>query len=165
MVDISLQNVVVHGDFGPFWLGASKTELLHTVGEPDGPIAAHIWKFGDIEVMFGADDTVGCVNLHAFSGVPSGGKRVQLDPWIIKTSRRLEDVLQELARIGVRFRCEQPEWDTQQLHVSVHEKPLVYIDFLLVNNYGQRRGLHGLWMVTQPMNMGLTKLRTGVTRE
>lgn len=82
----------------------TKTEIHKAVGKSERG-EADIWKYGDIELIFGAEK-LACLNLHAFLEVPQGGAGVTLDPWIIRAGLSIDDCVSELIRSGKRFRTD-----------------------------------------------------------
>lgn len=59
-----------------------------------------ILKYGDLEFSF-HDDSLGLIHTDDFE-VPSGGKSIQLDPWLLTNELTLQEASTELTNHGVR---------------------------------------------------------------
>lgn len=154
MVRLSLEDWLVYGDLGPLRIGATQAELLASVGPPDGASCPEggvdmVWKYGDLELLFCADEVscrVFCVELHAFAGVPSGGPRILVDPWLVRSELPREQMLHALRNRGVAYREEAAEHDDTLVKVVVREDPRIHLDFITDDSEGWPLGLFGAWM-------------------
>src|SRR4051812_19246412 len=107
MTDVSLKDFLATGSFGPITLGMTRRRVTRVLGKPDQMAndtggCASIWKYGDIEMIFGGKGlTLNLIDFHAFEGFPSGGRRIRLDPWILREglSRRTFQVAMRSAGI------------------------------------------------------------------
>lgn len=157
---MSLRDWIVKGSLGPLRVGATQAELLAAVGHPDQAGCPDdgidtVWKYGDIELLFAAVSRpyrVFCVEMHAFDGVPIGGRKIRLDPWIVRSELPREQMLRALDRLGVAYREEVPANDDSRLQVVVHEAPRLHLDFIsgerasrVLGAGGWPIGLYGVW--------------------
>jgi hypothetical protein len=119
-MNASLKDLIQTGRFGPVQLGMSREQIESSLGAPDelGGASrkyrrASIWKYGDVELHFapGADNLL-LIHLDDFE-VPSGGKSVNLDPWIIRRSLTLSEAEEQLSQSGVRYEVRDGESDEQ----------------------------------------------------
>lgn len=151
-VQASLRDLVTTGQLGGIGLGASRALIAEALGEPDQyllnsrsrqrkrlPPAA--WKYGDIELYFAdTTDQVELIYLAHFT-LPSGGPKLQLDPWIFRHTLRLAALQQILEREHIRCRAYCEPYDdpeTQRLRAGVG------VDFLFTitpTAYGPPVGL------------------------
>lgn len=163
MIRVSLRDWIVKGELGPFRVGASKAELIRVVGHPDQAGCPEdgedqVWKYGDLELLFTGPAhpfAVYCVEMHAFAGVPSGGRKLRLDPWIVRSELPLVDMRRALDGLGVTYREEVASHDASNLNLVVREDPRIYLDFITSDRDGQAVGLRGLWM-SEPRRVGET---------
>lgn len=169
MLRLSLKDWIVKGALGPLRVGATQAELLTSVGHPDQAGCPDegidtVWKYGDIELLFSPHGPsapsgsvrrpyrVFCVEMHAFDGVPTGGRKIRLDPWIVRSELPREQMLRALDRLGVAYREEVPANDDNQLQVVVHDEPRLHLDFMRSERASRasgpdlwRSGLYGVW--------------------
>lgn len=154
-IHASLKEWLTAGALGPFRIGATKQELIDAVGQPDLAGCPHngedaVWKYGDIELLFDTSHQpfrLYCVEMHAFDGVPSGGGKVRLEPWIVRSELPLADLVRELDALGVPHRQEVPRYGGGEiLHLIVRETPRLRLDFITSDTSAWPIGLHGLWM-------------------
>src|SRR5829696_7212239 len=115
MIQASLKDLLSTGQLGPIRLGTARTLIAELLGEPDDyslnsrsrqrkRLPPAVWKYGDIELHF--DDTtdqVYLIFLERFT-IPSGGSKLQLDPWIIQQSLTVDTL----------------EHTLEQNHIPVH---------------------------------------------
>jgi hypothetical protein len=154
MIRVSLEAWLTRGDLGPFRVGVTKAELLRVVGHPDLAGCADggedaVWKYGDIELLFDvgrAPAVVWCVEMHAFDGAPEGGRRVRVDPWIVRSELPLATMLAALDRLAVAHRSEVPKYGRGLLNVILRDDPKLHLDFITSDADGWPIGLHGVWM-------------------
>lgn len=154
MVRVSLRDWIVKGELGPFRVGASKADLIRIVGHPDQAGCPddgedQVWKYGDLELLFTGRShpfTVYCVEMHAFADVPSGGRKLRIDPWIVRSELPLADMRRALAQHGVAYSEEVAKHDDTNLHLVVREDPRIRLDFITSDRDGWPVGLHGIWM-------------------
>lgn len=154
MIHLSMRDWIVAGELGPFRVGATKAELIGVVGHPDqagcpddGEDA--VWKYGDLELLFDATSRpfrVSCVEMHAFDGAPSGGRKLRLDPWIVRSELPLADMRRALDALGVPYREEVHRYDDTLLQLVLRDDPRMHLDFITSDRDGRSTGLRGLWM-------------------
>lgn len=116
MVSVSLKQFVETGRFGSVCLGMSRAQVENILGTPDDVGGASrkyrkppIWKYGDVEFHFGVGaDTLWLVHLDDFD-VPSGGKSINLDPWIFSNSLTISETENQFSHSGLAF--EVKEWE------------------------------------------------------
>jgi hypothetical protein len=154
MMDLSLRDWIVKGESGLLRLGATQTELRRSVGEPDAAGCPDrgedtVWKYGDVELLFDPSQRpvrVFCVELHGFEGVPTGGSKVRLDPWIVRCDLPLDAMRKALAELRVKYREEPQPHHPTVIQLVVRDDPEFFMDF------ENRRGtlsLGGLWMTAR----------------
>lgn len=154
MLGLSLRDWIVTGKFGPLAIGATQAELVRAVGRPDQAGCPDrgvdmVWKYGDIELLFepyAGTGRVWCVEMHAFDGAPVGGRRIRLDPWIVKDGLPLTELRRALDAAGVVTREASLPQDETVLQVFVREDPKMHIDVIVSDRDGGSVGLHGIWM-------------------
>lgn len=114
-VNVSMQDFLRTGEFGPVRLGLSRRQLRGLLGEPEDwgvfPRAKHnatIWKYGDIEFHFHFREDA-LVGVFA-DGVEElrGGGAIDLDPWVLNGHALVEQVLGELAAANIS--CQRIPW-------------------------------------------------------
>jgi hypothetical protein len=156
VIHVSLRDWLVTGELGPFTLGATKAQLLRTVGPPSASGCPDlgedmVWRYGDIELLFLATRPpfrVYSVSIHAFNERPDGGRHVRIDPWVIRTSMPPARLRGALAGIGVQYREELSSHDDTALHMIVREQPRIDIHFITKEREDYPPiCLHGIWSV------------------
>lgn len=91
----SLEVFARTGSLGGALLGDDRRDVQARFGTPtdstaDVPIArAPIWKFGDFEFHFDADDRLSLIHCDDYCDVPVGGGRLTIDPWAIRAGLTL----------------------------------------------------------------------------
>jgi hypothetical protein len=133
VIRASLKELVTDGRLGPIRLGIARRQIAELLGEPDqhslNSHARHrkrfppaIWKYGDIELHFAhPTDQLYLIFLERFT-VPSGGAKLQLDPWIIQQSLTVDRLEQALERNHIpidRARKAYDDPDTLRLRAGV----------------------------------------------
>jgi len=109
-MNVSLKEFIETGRFGPVHLGMNRAQVERSLGAPDDVgwgSRKHrqpaIWKYGDVEFHFGREgDALFLIHLDEFD-VPSGGKFVGLDPWVIRGSLTLLEAEKYLTRNGIDY--------------------------------------------------------------
>ena len=100
-------------------LGMNREEVKGFLGAPDdvgGTSRKYpepsIWKYGDIELHFdlGGADALFLIHCDDF-GVPSGGRSIDLDPWIIRRTLSPPEAAKHLSDSGIYYRMEESEPD------------------------------------------------------
>jgi hypothetical protein len=117
-MDVSLREFVETGRFGRVCLGMSKAWVESILGAPDdtgGTSRKHrepaIWRYGDVEFHFDVrDGGLWLIHLDDFD-LPSGGKSIALDPWIIRGSLTLAEAEERLTLDGVAYEVADCEDD------------------------------------------------------
>jgi hypothetical protein len=101
VIRASLKELVTDGQLGPIRLGIVRAVIAELLGEPDDyssnsrarqrkRLPPAIWKYGDIELHFtDATNRLYLIFLEHFT-IPSGGSKLELDPWIIQQSLTAE---------------------------------------------------------------------------
>jgi hypothetical protein len=85
-----------------------------------------IWKYGDVELHFAQGiDALFLIHLNDFD-VPSGGKSIRLDPWLITRLLTLPEAEERLTQNGVNYKMTdyEAEDDTTCLMVGAGVKLL-----------------------------------------
>ncbi len=157
VLSLSLRDWISTGDLGPFIIGATKADLLRAVGEPDQTGSPRrgedlVSKYGDIDLLFDSSArpfSVSCIEMHAFEGAPSGGSRVHLDPWIVRSGLPLAQMCEALRELGLPCREEVPARADATLNLVVRDDPRLHLDFVTSDRDGWPVGLHGLWMTAR----------------
>ena len=65
-----------------------------------GPL---IWKYGDVEFHF-ENEALWLIHIDSFTGedfAPSGGRRLELDPWFVSDGAPLRTIAEELSVAGL----------------------------------------------------------------
>jgi len=97
---------LITGKLGPVELGMRRNHLLDRLGEPDmmssPPPKSRtpgIWKYGDVEFHFTSgrahEGTIALIYLEHFK-TPTGGKRLRLDPWVLRGAMSQAKVIKAL---------------------------------------------------------------------
>ncbi len=112
MIRVSMREWLQSGLFGPVQLGMPRSQVHELLGPPDDTGGTSrryrtpaIWKYGDIECHFGRrdDDRLHLIFLDHFA-VPTGGRAITLDPWIIQGGLSRPDVEQHLDACAIPYR-------------------------------------------------------------
>lgn len=114
MVTISLKDFVQTGRFGSVALGQSRAHVRSFLGEPDdlgGTSRKHrkpaIWKYGSFEFSFPPPgDSLTLIHADHFD-IPSGGRNVIVDPWIIRGDLPQDDLERELGKAGFAYQVRE----------------------------------------------------------
>jgi hypothetical protein len=153
VLTLSLRDWICAGELGPFTVGATQAELVRAVGRPDhggtGGRDDLVWKYGDVELLFDATTRpcrIHCVEMHAFEGAPTGGRWLQLDPWIVRSELPVEEMGFALGALGIPYREELPRPGGTLLQLVIRDDPRFHLDFITSDRDGWPVGLHGLWM-------------------
>lgn len=110
MVTISLKDFVATGRFGSVVLGQSRAQVRSFLGEPDdlgGTSRKHrepaIWKYGSFEFHFPPpEDALRLIHADHFD-VPSGGRTMTFDPWIVRGDLPRDALERELGNLGLAY--------------------------------------------------------------
>lgn len=116
-IAIDLLDFVREGTLGPVRSGQSRAEVEQIFGAPDtlgGSSRKHrtplIWKYGDVEIHFEQKvDRVTGIYLDAFD-IPSGGRAIIIDPWIMHSGLERQTLQKELKDLGVDCRSIDTSW-------------------------------------------------------
>ena len=109
-MNVSLKELIETGRFGSVRLGMSRAQIESSLGAPDDVggasrkyLAPSIWKYGDVELHFvpGADSLC-LIYLDEFD-IPSGGKLVNFDPWVIRRSLTVSEAEEQLSQSGIGY--------------------------------------------------------------
>jgi hypothetical protein len=74
-----------------------------------------IWKYGDIELHFtDATNRLYLIFLEHFT-IPSGGSKLELDPWIIQQSLTAESLEQALVHEQIPVHWDRQPYDEQEI--------------------------------------------------
>ena len=95
------------GQFGPIRVGGSKHDLLRHFGEADDYSRSRgrpgILKYGKIEFHLGGPDEtirlIFCDQCHDLNG----GSGIALDPWILKTKPRMDELERQLQSADLTY--------------------------------------------------------------
>jgi hypothetical protein len=113
------------GVFGPIHIGLPRAQVHEILGDPDDwmvlsrrvakqikvgakPwVRSGIWKYGDIEFHFWSDDgwadRLMSIYTDTFT-IPTGGKAIDLDPWIFRRGLTQQDAERALRAASIEFR-------------------------------------------------------------
>ena len=126
MVDVSLKELIESGHFGPLRLGMSIEQVEGFLGVPDDWSTGSrrfscpsILRYGDVEFHFDPRDAaLWLIHLEQFNA-PSGGKSVNLDPWIISSSLTLSEMEECLSRSDIWHQItDHADWDDYKCMVA-----------------------------------------------
>jgi hypothetical protein len=122
MVRVSLREFLATGRFGPVHIGSSRADVQRAFGPPDdrdaqakSDEAARVWKYGDVEFHFdggGARASVWLIHTDSFVSVPQGGRKVDLDPWIVSRALGEGSARSELAKAAITYASGPYAYDT-----------------------------------------------------
>ena len=109
-MNVSLKELIQTGRFGSVILGMSRAQVESSLGVPDDVGGSSrkyrkppIWKYGDVELHFvPGGDSLFLIHLDDFD-VPSGGKLVDFDPWIIRRSLTVSEAEEQLSQSGIAY--------------------------------------------------------------
>ena len=109
-MSVSLKDLIGTGRFGSVCLGMTRAQVESSLGKPDdvgGTSRKYrqpsIWKYGDVELHFvPGDDSLFLIHLDDFD-VPSGGKLIDFDPWIIQRGLKLAEAEGKLSQSGIDY--------------------------------------------------------------
>ncbi len=108
-VSISLYEFFRTGAFGPLHLGMARVQIEAILGPPDDYAVlsrrehwqckgdapwrySKCWRYGGVELFFDEEKGLEAVHLdYLFKRLPSGGEKIQLDPWILHPGLSLEE--------------------------------------------------------------------------
>ena len=115
-MNVSLKDLIETGSFGPVRLGMSRIQVERSLGAPDhvgGTSRKYrkpsILKYGDIEFHFAAStECLFLIHLDEFD-VPTGGRSINLDPWIIRRALLLVEAEKHLLESGIGYKVEEYE--------------------------------------------------------
>lgn len=110
VLKVSLKEFICTGSFGSVQVGMKKTQVESLLGIPDGYSsekthhAADIWVYGDIQFFFGWEVADELWLIHwDWWGVPTGGRGIDLDPWIIHYGVSRKEIEEELKRYQINY--------------------------------------------------------------
>jgi hypothetical protein len=125
VITVSLKDVVMGGVFGPVHVDFTRAQVHDILGDPEDwmvlsrrvsrrvkksatPwIRSGIWMYGDIEFHFWSDDgwedRLMLIYTDDFT-IPTGGKAIDLDPWIIRRGLTQQEAERELRAARIEFR-------------------------------------------------------------
>jgi hypothetical protein len=107
-MNVSLKDLIQTGRFGSVRLGMSRAQVESSLGVPDDTGGTSrkyrrpsVWKYGDVELHFvPGSDSLWLIHLDDFD-IPSGGKLVGFDPWVIRRSLTLSEAEEHLSQSGI----------------------------------------------------------------
>ena len=134
-ITISLKDVVIGGVFGPIHLGMSRAQVHEILDDPDDWSTrdaakkgsdpwrtSAIWKYGDIEFHFLLqNDCLGLICTDDFN-VPTGGKSIALDPWIIRRDVSQDEIERALRTAHIDFRRIESRFDEDVTGLAVGKR-------------------------------------------
>ncbi len=134
MIDVSLSDVITGGVFGPIFIGMTSDRVREILGEPEAtaPVSRKdrrpgIWRYGDLQFIFDGSERnqLGSVFMDNFD-IPSGGRAISLDPWIIRGGIALEEVEQHLRAARIDFRRAVDRYDQSIKGLMVGQRVALY---------------------------------------
>lgn len=109
MAGVDVERFLRTGAFGPIRLGLTEDEVRALLGDPDATGGTSrrqrtpkIWKYGDVELHFDDQRRVQLVFFDDFD-VPSGGRALTFDPWILRGTATRAEVEGTLRERGIAF--------------------------------------------------------------
>ena len=125
-INISMQDFLRTGEFGPVFLGMSRGQIRGLLGAPEdwgpAPRAKHnagIWKYGDIEFHF-SGDTLWLIFADDVEEL-KGGRTIDLDSWVFNEAATVKQVLRDLEKAHIP--CQRIDWkldnSTERFQVGV----------------------------------------------
>lgn len=149
MIKASLKEFFHKGMIGPIELGISQEKLQAFLGAADHVggisrrnISPTIFKYGDIEFHF-EDDFLSLIFMDDFD-VPSGGRVIELDPWIVKGGLAPSEMEQRLDLIHITHERITNSW-SKEGYVNIIVGVGVVMSFVeTVQEYGPRQGLYSI---------------------
>ena len=149
MYQANLKELLQAGRLGKIHLGQAQDEFFEILGTADYAHSSLV-SYGDIEFYF--EDTfrrLKLINLNFLSfwqqKIPSGGKNLHLDPWVLKAGLDPEDLIKYLNQEAINFCDVEPvNFGTRQLSINKNTT-------VIFNNAIEEAGDH----------IGLCKLSVG----
>ncbi len=103
MGQVSLQDFVERGVFGPIVKGSPQAEVEQAFGKAEKRKGRNAWVYGFVEIRFGPSDRlVEGVHVGCWPN-PKGWGGLNLDPWIIRDELSLAEFLGELDKVGLSY--------------------------------------------------------------
>ncbi|MBO0777326.1 MAG: hypothetical protein J2P37_00745 [Ktedonobacteraceae bacterium] len=106
---ISILKFFRTGAFGPLYLGSTRAYIEAALGPPDDYLTlsrrerrqyqekdhwsySRGWCYGDVELFFDEEHRLQAIHIdYLFERIPSGGDKIQLDPWILHPGFSLDE--------------------------------------------------------------------------
>ena len=148
---VKLKELLQTGRLGEIYLGQLENEVFNILGTPDYAHAGtrnsrrlSLFSYGELEFYF--DDSsrnLTLINLNFLSfwqrEIPSGGERLQIDPWVLKAGLGPEDLIKYLNQEAIYYCDVEPiNFNTRQLLVN-KTTTLIFND--VTEESGERVGL------------------------
>lgn len=118
----SLKELIQDGNFGLIELGMSRVGVEEILGSPDcwggnecNYRQANIWKYGDVEFYF-QDETLWMIFIDDCD-IPSGGKKVDLDTWVISRYLICFQAEEYLSKATIPYRKEEFSYTDNGIHL------------------------------------------------
>jgi len=138
VITVSMIEFLRTGAFGSVRLGMPRLDVEEVLGSPDDVSTMMnknrrpaIWKYGDIELHFDPDgDDLLSIYTDEFD-VPSGGRAIDLDPWILRRGILWSRVEPQLIAQHIPYtqRAKTPPYDDGTTRIIVDSGvELVFID-------------------------------------
>ncbi len=113
---IDIKDFALSGQFGPFALGASKADVIETLGEPedeasrdDGSEIIYAWY----ELFFDSNDRLCAIKIDHYdarhvSSYQYRNENFEIAPWLMTSPEAptMQDVMAELDREAIEYRSE-----------------------------------------------------------
>ncbi len=137
MIEIALLEFARAGSFGPVTLGLDRERIRGLLASPDDWSApdrtdrnAAIWKYGTTEFHF-EEHVLRLIHSDTF-GVPDGGGRLDLDPWVLQRGLALPDL--ESAMTAEAIPCRREPYPYEPGAVVLRSAESVHFLFVSADN-------------------------------
>lgn len=143
---ISMLEFFRSGAFGPLHLGIMRAQIEAILGPPDDYLVlsrrerrryrekdhwrySRGWCYGDVELFF---DDVHCLRAvhidYLFERIPSGGEKIQLDPWILHPGLSLDEAKAACAESQLTYYIRPDSFQEEVVHLVLATRIDLHFD-------------------------------------
>jgi hypothetical protein len=123
-IEVDLKTFLLSGQFGPLTLGLSRSQIVKSLGWPDGwthgehKLIASVWAYDWIEFYFDSQHRLELIrsdHMDAFED----NQRFNFDTWILNPGLSLEQAEAALLSENMPFqKTKHPRYDINYLHLQ-----------------------------------------------